>query len=255
MISRSSFIPDADRGVNRAILQLIAESDGPIGQSTLGLTLRRQGFTISVPTIGRRLQEFEFEGLLRKVGVDGRIITKLGRRILEQWQAEARLRTSSDSLLDTLRRGDKKHVLDLISARRIIERETVALAAKHPSSGLIQRLEELLEHQSRSVAVGELGLREDVSFHREIARASGSEVLYSLVSLLRSHERYDLIIASMRSVVGTSLVEDHKAILDGIRSRDPQKAMEAMDAHLRKLMNDIDRYWRRYVGGDSRKRR
>ena len=71
-----------DRDVNRAILQLIAESEAPIGQSTLGLILRRQGFTISVPTIGRRLQELEFEGLLRKVGVGGRVITTRGRKVL-----------------------------------------------------------------------------------------------------------------------------------------------------------------------------
>ena len=254
MINRSSFMAH-DRDVNRAILQLIAESEAPIGQSTLGLILRRQGFTISVPTIGRRLQELEFEGLLRKVGVGGRVITTRGRKVLEQWQAEARLRTSSNTLVDTLRRGDKKHILDLLSARRIIERETVALAAKHASSELIRRLGKLLEQQSLSVGAGELGIREDASFHREIARASGNEVLHSLVSLLRSHERYGLIVASMRSVVGTSLVEDHKAVVDAIKARDPQRAMEAMDEHLRKLMDDIDRYWHRYIGGDSKKRR
>jgi GntR family transcriptional repressor for pyruvate dehydrogenase complex len=239
--------------INRAILRLMAQRKEPIGQGNLNLLLRKLGFGVSVPTIGRRLQELEFEGLLQKVSVDGRVITPHGREVLERWQSEDRLRRSGEALLETLRRSDRKHILDLLSARRIIERETAALAAQHASVQAILRLEEILESQTQRVNVGDLGISEDVSLHREIARASGNRVLNSLVLLLRSHERYDGVIASMRAVMGTQLVEDHKAILEAIKSRDPEKARTAMDEHLRKLMVDIDRYWRRWLRDHGRK--
>lgn len=252
MISLVSSPSNLPRKLNHAILRIITQNKGPIGQGTLNLKMRKDGYSVSAPTIGRRLQELEFDGLLRKVSVDGRVITERGRTILKRWDKEDRLRMSGDALLETLKRGDKKHILDLLSARRVIERETAALAAQHASPKAIRRLEELLGQQARSVKAGQLGLQEDVSLHREIARASGSAMLYSLVSLLRNHERYDVIITSMRTLVGSSLVEDHKAILKGIKARDSQKARDAMDGHLRKLMDDIDRYWQRWMRGNTR---
>jgi GntR family L-lactate dehydrogenase operon transcriptional regulator len=236
----------------RIILRLIAESKAPIGQGNLSLLLRKEGLSVSVPTIGRRLQEMEFEGLLQKASVDGRVITDRGRETLKSWEAENRLRRSGDALVDLLKRADKKHIVDLLSARRVIEGETAALAALHASPESIRRMEELLGEQARRVAAGELGIPQDVMLHREIARASNNPVLYSVVSLLRNHERYDFIIASMRTTVGTQLVEDHRSILDGIREHDPEKARAAMDEHLRKLIDDIDRYWRRSQGNKPR---
>jgi GntR family L-lactate dehydrogenase operon transcriptional regulator len=238
----------APHDLRLAILRLIAKHEGPIGQGNLNLLLRRQGFLLSTPTVGRRLQEMEFDGVLRKVSVDGRVITERGLNRLRQWDAEARLRGSGEALLAALQRGDKKHILDLLAARRAIECETAALAAEHASLGAIQRMEEMLERQAASIETGGLGIEEDVEFHEEIARASGNSVLQSLVSLLRNHQRYNFLITSMRTLVGARLVVDHTVILDGIRARNPKQAREAMEQHLLKLSQDLTQYWNEWMG-------
>lgn len=233
--------------LDRAILRLVAEHEGPVGQGTLNLSLRRLGFDLSTPTVGRKLQALQFEGLLRKVGVDGRVITERGLNVLREWDAEARLRGSGEALLLTLQRGDKKHILDLLMARRIIEGETAALAAQHASLRAIRQMEEILNRQRAEVAAGRLGIDEDVQFHETIARVSGNEVLHSLVSLLRQHRRYNLLITSMRRVVGTQLVVEHGQILDAIKGRSPGRARDAMHEHLDRLTDDISSYWRRWM--------
>ncbi|HLW59983.1 MAG TPA: FCD domain-containing protein [bacterium] len=250
MINNKTASADGEESVlrvDRAILQSIADADGPGGQGTLSLLLRRHGMAVSAPTIGRRLRELEFTGALRKVGVEGRVITERGRRLLKHWQAEAYFRTTGQALLDTLKRSDKKHLLDLLAARRVVETEAAALAAEHATPAAIARLEHIFRNQVESVKRGTLGVAEDQAFHQEIGRASGNTVLASLVSLLRHHRRYNVIVTSMRAVVGGRLTVDHAAILGGIRRKNPRVARQAMERHLLNLAHDLDRYWAQYT--------
>jgi GntR family transcriptional repressor for pyruvate dehydrogenase complex len=231
---------------DRLVLQLISENAAPMGQGTLSFLLRRHGIAVSAPTIGRRLRELEFSGVLRKVSVEGRIITDRGRRLLKQWQSDARFRTSGEALLDTLKRSDKRHLLDLLAARRVVETEVAALAARHATTEAVARLEEILRRQVESLKGGGLGIDEDAAFHQELGQASGNAVLASLVSLLRHHRRYNAIVTSMRAVVGGRLAVDHNAILDGVKRRNPGAARAAMDRHLVNLARDLDQYWAEY---------
>jgi len=231
------------RDIDRAILRLVAKHEGPIGQGNLNLFLRRQGFTLSTPTVGRKLQALQFDGLLRKIGVDGRVITERGLNILHEWDAEARWRGSGEALLAALQRGDKKHILDLLKARRVIEGETAALAARQAPGKAIRRMEEILDKQRARIEAGGLGVEEDVRFHETIAEVSGNTVLHSFVSLLRQHRRYNFLITSMRTVVGTQLVVEHAGILEAIKEHDPHRARAAMDYHIGRLADDISSYW------------
>lgn len=232
-------------GLGRTILQLISSSRRPIGQGTLNLILRQQGHSVSTPTVGRRLQELEFEGLLRKVSVDGRIMTDRGREVLARWNGEARLHGYGEALFSKLKRGDRKNILDLLHARRVIEGETASLAAKNSSARAIRRMESILRRQGAIVKSRGVAIEEDIQFHHEIAVAAGNAVLLTLVPLLRSHLRYDVMITSMRAVVGGRLVVDHMAILDAVKAHDSMKARHAMWRHLTNLESDVDRYWKR----------
>lgn len=233
------------RNIDLEVLRIVARHSKPIGQGTINQLLRQHGYTVSTPTVGRILQELEFQGLLEKRSVDGRLITPRGRKILHEWDAEARLRGSGEALLDTLKREDKRNILDLLYARQVIESETAALAAQYASPSAIRTMENLLDRQEAVTESGGLAIDEDVLFHVEIARASQNAVLQSLVALLRNHKRYNYIITSMRTVVGTSLVVDHQAILDAIRAHDPDAARAAMADHLKKLADDLNRFRRK----------
>jgi GntR family L-lactate dehydrogenase operon transcriptional regulator len=231
------------KDLDREILRIIALQTRPVGQGTINQILRETGFSISTPTVGRKLQELEFQGLLEKKSVDGRLITVEGKRVLRDWDAEAKLRGSGEALLDTLKRKDRRHLLELLDARRIIESETASLAAKHASASAIRTMDDLLEQQQAQISKGGLAIEEDVLFHEEIARASRNAVLQSFVTLLRQNRRYNYIITSMRKVVGTRLVVDHRAILDAIRTHDSERARNAMADHIQKLAQDLNRSW------------
>ncbi|GEM_PF-420187 len=241
--------------LDREILRLVSESNGPIGQGTLTLLLRQQGVVISTPTIGRKLRDLEFAGALRKVSVEGRIITGHGRHVLKQWQSDAHFRTSGEALLETLKRSDKQHLLALLAARRVVETEAAAMAAVHASRQAVARMEDILAREIERIKDGGLGAAEDAAFHQEIGRASGNAVLASFISLVRHNRRYNVIVTSMRAAVGAQLAMDHKAILDGIRRHNPQAARRAMDRHLRNLIHDLDRYWARNASAKPRTRR
>ncbi|HLJ58994.1 MAG TPA: FCD domain-containing protein [bacterium] len=233
--------------LNQAILQVIAASPRPIGQGAINFALRRRGLSVSIPTVGRRLQELQFEGLVERHGVEGRVLTSRGLALLGQLNADARLQSSGDALLNLLRRGDRAHLLEFLSARRVIEGEIAALAAVHASASAIRKMDELLAKHAASINRGELGLAEDVSFHHEIARASQNRVLFSLVRLLRDHQRYNLLTAAMRTAVGSRRIVDHQAILTAIRAHDPWAARQAMVDHLQRVADDMNRYWDRWV--------
>jgi GntR family transcriptional repressor for pyruvate dehydrogenase complex len=229
--------------IRGAILSVIAAREGPVGQGTISLELRKQGRSPSVPTVGRRLQELEYEGFIKKVGVQGRILTERGVEAVNQMNAEAMLKVSGSALLKTLTRGDKQHLLDLLFVRRRLEGAAAALAAQRAAPQAVARLEQLLERQRASIGRGELGVQEDVMYHLEIARASGNSVLASLVALLRQHHGYNIAITSIRAEVGSRLVVDHGAILDAIKRKNPVAARRAMERHLRTLADDLNRYW------------
>jgi DNA-binding FadR family transcriptional regulator len=232
--------------LREAILRIIAAHSGAIGQGAINLFLRKQGVLVSMPTVGRRLQELEFEGFVAKAGIEGRVLTDRGRHALKRFDAEARLRVSGDALLATLRRGDRQHLLALLAARRVIEAEAAALAATRVSPKAVAKMEGILSRQAAGIARGETGLEEDIAFHREIARASHNEVLCSLIMLLRQHRRYNLIVNSIRAAVGSRMVVDHARILAALKRHNPRAARAAMERHLRTLAADLNRYLSRW---------
>jgi len=63
-----------------------------------------------------------------------------------------------------------------------------------------------------------------------------------LIVNLRQSYRYNLIVTSARSIMGSGLVVDHQASITAISLRDPDDARTTMDDHLRGLTQDCHRY-------------
>jgi len=231
--------------IDRMTLRRIAETAGPIGQGALCFYLQKKGFVVSTPTIGRRLQVFEHNGLVRKVGVDGRKITKRGLATLQRLDAEAQLRLSGEQLLGVLRQGDDKIILDLLFARRVIESENAALAAEAADGHAVRQLEAIIEKQQTEIDQGRLGLEFDVKFHLQIAKIANNPVLYSLTALLRKHEPYNVAVASASAILGHHSVAGHRTILKAIKAHVPESARAAMAEHLQTLMSDLRKCSRR----------
>jgi GntR family L-lactate dehydrogenase operon transcriptional regulator len=229
------------------ILKILGERGGPVGSGTLQIELRRRGFRLSAPTVGRKLRELEVEGHVAKIGVQGRRLTDPGRAHLADLGRRVILQSSSEALHNLVDSGRKDEILDLLEARRIIEREIIRLAVQRADERDLQRLQQILRKQERQVARGQLGVAEDVEFHDALAEIGGNKVLRQLLSVLRQQGPYTYVITYIRSRVGGRLTVDHVEILAAVRGRDVGRAQRAVDDHLRRLMRDVERYWRHAV--------
>lgn len=227
------------------ILDCLGESDRPIGSGSLFYLANKRGETngLSAPTIGRRLRELEERELVKKASVEGRLITPTGRSLLEKLKRDRQIEISAQEFLQLLKRDSRSDIIDQLVARRVIESETCALAASNGSVESIEGLEELIARQRASVTQGKMAVEEDIGFHETIAEASGNKVLAGLVHLLRSQKQLSYIVAAIRAKVHTRFVVDHEEILQAIKTRKPTVARQAMEQHIDKLINDVDRYW------------
>ncbi|MEJ1154158.1 FadR/GntR family transcriptional regulator [Microbacterium marmarense] len=130
------------------------------------------------------------------------------------------------------------HAADLLAVRRILETESVALAATRLSETELAELEAILAAVDDSLqADAEMDLESfidaDTRFHRTIARASGNPPLAAVIDTLvgRTFRARLWRAISHRGSVRETQAE-HRAILDELVRRDSERARIRMAVHL-----------------------
>lgn len=125
--------------------------------------------------------------------------------------------------------------------RLFFESSLVRYAAEHATDEQIDRLAKALEINSQSLDDNTLFIRSDVDFHRVLAEIPGNPIFMAIhVALL------DWLIAARQAVADQKLYEhnnvsyqQHIAIVDAIRQRDPEEADRALQEHL----NSVSATW------------
>ncbi len=120
------------------------------------------------------------------------------------------------------------------------------MAATHATQTDIARLEAVVQKQKDSIERGEMGVKEDNSFHETLAKASGNKVIFLTVHLLRSQEWMNYAVTAIRSRMGTRLAVDHEKIISALKDRDTLSARRAMERHIDQLVADVERYWKQF---------
>ena len=125
-------------------------------------------------------------------------------------------------------------VRDIYEMRRILESEAAAKAAdridRPTLERLCQSLQEFRKNQPTASSIG-VWVRLDDEFHRAIACAAGSPrlaadiVRYRLMNRVFNRSHTDAAVLQQAA-------EEHQAILDALRKRDPEAARRAMCEHL-----------------------
>ena len=128
---------------------------------------------------------------------------------------------------------------ELIEARLLIESEAAALAALHIEANELAQLDALLVDMKRETARGH-GESADRKFHQAIATATRNTVVAAMVDSLweirvTSPECIRLFARS-KAKGYLPIVNEHRAILDALRKRDPHAARQAMQEHLRRVL-------------------
>jgi GntR family transcriptional repressor for pyruvate dehydrogenase complex len=130
-------------------------------------------------------------------------------------------------------------LLDIFEARKTIEPEIAAFAARRAGSEEIQRMEEVLVEQERQIASGDTGVEADTAFHALLAQAAKNKVFLKLNeaivdSLYETRER-SLTIGGRPA----RSLEGHREILRAVQARNPARARRAMLAHLRAIEANV----------------
>lgn len=127
---------------------------------------------------------------------------------------------------------ERKNVENLMRVRLALESETAANAALHCTTESVEELEETLFRMKASLADRLPFAAADAAFHLAIAKASENELIFDLLTLIRSQLEEGLLkVGAWPGGPETALVE-HRRILDAIRSRDAEAAVSAMRDHL-----------------------
>jgi len=133
-------------------------------------------------------------------------------------------------------------VRDFLRFRVNIEVESAALAAQANQESHVQ-IKMAHQRMSAAVASHRSGIEEDLAFHIAVARASGNRFYVLTMEALAEQMRFSVQLIrdlSGRPSAGrtTAVLDEHAAIEAAIAARDPQRARQAMEAH---LLGGIDR--------------
>jgi len=133
---------------------------------------------------------------------------------------------------------------ELLDARKLVEGEIAALAARNATAADVAALEQSVARMAANVHDFALREAEDQAFHRLLARATANGSLELVVDGLWG-QRAELWGRLQRHFHTTTLAEktirDHQAIAAAIAAHDPERARAALHRHLSRVAREFQR--------------
>jgi len=141
---------------------------------------------------------------------------------------------------------------ELISARRLLESECAALAARHASPAQVRRIESALAAMERDRRRGLMPLDNDRRFHLEIAQASGNSALALAVRTLWDQRTGPLFLRLEHHFDTPDLwqaaIVEHDAVMAAVAKHDAAGARAAMRRHMDAAARRFQRSFRAGAG-------
>ena len=195
----------------------IAAGDYPAGSRLPPERELAERFDVSRPTIREAIIALE---------VRGRVEVKTGSGVY---------------LLDMA--PEEKHhnvnAFELTQARALIEGEVAAIAASNISDEELEQLEGTLKQMEQGGDVEQA----DELFHHIIAESTRNNAMLQSVESLWGLRRKTKTIVEDYDMVCSSdalkVLEEHRAIYEALKSRDPNAARNAMHKHFNRLINAL----------------
>ncbi len=238
-------------GEEYQILKILGESDAPLGSGTISDKLKTMDIDISEATIGRSLRRLDSKGLTERAGFQGRYLTGAGIKALEEYEHDQDLQVKTHYMMRLARAGAKDELLHILVARRTIEKETCRLAAEKATDDDLEKLADIVDRHMGLIQNGISGASEDTEFHKTIAKIGGNKFLAAALDLIRQDGQLSPVFEYIREKVGSTVVIDHKKILEALQKRDPGAAEGAMAAHMENVIKDVNKYWNIVHGQES----
>ena len=144
---------------------------------------------------------------------------------------------------EDLSRLPKVSAFELTQTRLLFESESAALAATEITEDQIAVLEQTIERMETSAQDSDEADEADRVFHMTIAKASGNTHNYFIMENLWPMRVELPDVREMYAAVceedSYSRVDEHAAILDALKERNPDKARKAMRAHFSRLIENL----------------
>ena len=211
--------------VAEQLRNLIAEGTFPPGSRLPAERDLAEQFAVSRPTIREAMIALEISGLVE-------VRSGSGVYVLEQGSGPARLEES-----------EAPGPFEILEARRLIETEASALAARRITPVQLAFLAQSLDEMERGSLPVEDAEAADQRFHCLIAEASGNSALAATVAWLwqlrKESEISTRFHRRVREEGSRPIVEDHRLIYAALANGDPDAARSAMAAHLQRVIDNL----------------
>jgi DNA-binding FadR family transcriptional regulator len=133
----------------------------------------------------------------------------------------------------------KKGMENLLTVREILEPEIAALAATAATAEHIARMESAIDAMEETLRNPKRYIIHDNAFHLALAEATGnvllSHIIYPIVNLLQEMRRVSVTVNGATERAQTY----HRAILEHVKSHDPNGARLTMQAHLAQVRGEL----------------
>jgi len=216
----------------RAVLEVLAMSDRPMGAASMQERLSDLGYQSSEATVGRTLRAMDRRGLTTQSDNRGRVLTTKGHERLRELNQHKTRQDLEDQLRRLLRPSTVNDILDVLSVRHVLERYVCREAVHRASAQDIWQLRAAI--RTRRPAGDMPG------FHSLLAQSSGNKVLATLVELLTIGEvRHQTLRAILTVQDSLDDMEFHEKVVDAIERRDADAAEKALDIHLERIITAV----------------
>lgn len=175
-------------------------------------------FEVSRPTIREAMIALEIAGLVE---------IKTGSGIYALAQSE----TFSPAMLD-----DVPGPFEVLEARLLIEPEAASLAAARMNKEQLRIIEQAVKVMGAADSTEQQKEKADELFHVTIAQATNNSALASAIKWLWELRNQSVLSSTfhqrVRELGVHPYVDEHRKILNALKVRDPQRAKNAMHAHI-----------------------
>ncbi len=222
MFAKVGVAPTLSDQVAQALLARIESGQFKPGGKLPAEAMLAPEFGVSRTVVREAISRLKHEGLLEARQGSGVFVT--AQAALKPLKIEASVVESLDS------------VLQIVELRRAIESEVAAVAAQRRSTSHLASLEKAFRAIDAHVGKGGDGVAPDVAFHRAIARSTGNPFFLQTLDFLNQYltaaTRITRANEARRIDFARQVRDEHKAIVEGIRRRDPLAARNAAQAHM-----------------------
>jgi len=176
-------------------------------------------FGVTRGSVRNAIQKLEHYGILKSIPQSGTFITDIGRSAL-------------NGMIDQIISLPTPNFKSLVETRIFLELKIVTFAALRHTQKDIEDIEKALLNYKEKTLNGEDSVAEDLLFHLAIAKASHNSSLNRLMLLITPQIITDFGKYHVcKNNTAVSAIEEHKAIVDAIRAKDPARAEEKMKEH------------------------